>query len=231
MLDTNSIFLNLLRFDLWPKMLGDPRCDLGNVPCALEKKVYSSAFGWNVLKRSMRYISSNVSFETCVSLLIFCFDDLSIGVSGVLKSPTIIVLLSLFPFMFVSVYLGYWCASMLGKQVLSKCMGRQTADCPQWHLFSSVVQSCPTVCDPMNHSTPGLPIHHQLPESTQTHVHCVGGAIQPSHPLSSPSIPALNLSQHQGLFKWVSSLHQVAKTLEFQLQHQSLQWTPRTDLL
>ena len=97
--------------------------------------------------------------------------------------------------------------------------------------FSSVAQSCPTLRDPMNHSTPGLPVYHQLPEFIQTHVHWVGGAIQPPHPLSSPSPPALNLSQHQGLFKWVSSLHQVAKVLEFQLQHRSFQWTPRTDLL
>ena len=97
--------------------------------------------------------------------------------------------------------------------------------------FNSVTQSCPTLCDPMNCSTPGLPVHHQLLESTQTYVHWVGDAIQPSHPLSSPSPPALNLSQHQGLFKWVSSSHEVAKVLEFQLQHQSLQWTPRTDLL
>ena len=77
--------------------------------------------------------------------------------------------------------------------------------------FSSVAQSCPTLCNPMNCSTPGLPVHHQLPESTQTHVHQVGDAIPPSHPLSSPSPPALSLSQHQGLFKWVSSSHQVAK--------------------
>ena len=97
--------------------------------------------------------------------------------------------------------------------------------------FSSVTQSRPNLCYPMNHSTPGLRVHHQLPEFTQTHVHRVGDAIQPSHPLSSPSPPALNLSQHQGLFKWVSSLYQVAKVLEFQLQHQSFQWTPRTDLL
>ena len=75
----------------------------------------------------------------------------------------------------------------------------------------------------MNRSTPGLPVHHQLPEFTQTHVHWVSDVIQPSHPLSSPSPPALNLSQHQGLFKWVSSSHQVAKVLEFQLQHQSFQ--------
>ena len=71
----------------------------------------------------------------------------------------------------------------------------------------------------MNCSTPGLPVHHQLPEFTQTHVHWVSDAIQPSHPLSSPSPPAPNPSKHQGLFKWVSSLHQVAKGLEFQLQH------------
>ena len=97
--------------------------------------------------------------------------------------------------------------------------------------FSSVTQSYLTLCDPMNCSTPGFPVHHQLLESTQTHVHRVGDGIQPSHPLSSLSPPALNLSQNQGLFKWVSSLHQVAKVLEFQLQHQSFQWTPRTDLL
>ena len=97
--------------------------------------------------------------------------------------------------------------------------------------FSSVAQLCSTLCDPMNCSTPGLPVHHQLPEPTQTHVHWVGNAIQPSHPLSSPSPPALNLSQHQGLFKWVSSSHQVAKILEFQLQHQSFQWKLRTDFL
>ena len=73
-----------------------------------------------------------------------------------------------------------------------------------YHIqFSSVAQSCPTLCNPMNRSTPGLPVHHQLPEFSQTHVHWVGDAIQPSHPLSSPSPPALNLSQHQGLFKWV----------------------------
>ena len=77
----------------------------------------------------------------------------------------------------------------------------------------------------------GLPVHHQLPELTQTHVHQVGNAIQPSLPLSSPSPPAFNFFQDQGLFKWVSSLHQVAKVLEFQLQHQSFQWIIRTDFL
>ena len=98
-------------------------------------------------------------------------------------------------------------------------------------LKTSVVQSCPTLCDPTDCSTPGLPVNHQLPEFTQTPAHWVGDALQPSHPLSSPAPPAFNLSQHQGLFKWVSSSHQVAKGLEFQLQHQSFQWTFRTDFL
>ena len=97
--------------------------------------------------------------------------------------------------------------------------------------LSSVAQSCPTLCNPMDCSTPGLPVHHQLPEFTQTHVHWVADAIQQFHPLSSPSPPAFNLSQHQGLCQWVSSSHQVAKVLELQLQHQSFQWTPRTDVL
>ena len=97
--------------------------------------------------------------------------------------------------------------------------------------FSSVTQSCTTLCNPMNHSTPGFPVHHQLLEFTQTHVHRVSDAIQPSHPLLSPFPPAPNTSQHQGLFLWVSSSHEVAKVLEFQLQHQSFQWIPRTDLL
>ena len=79
----------------------------------------------------------------------------------------------------------------------------------------------------MNCSTPGLPVHHQLLEFTQTHVHRVGDAIQPSHPLLSPSPPAPNPSHHQGLFQWVNSSHEVAKVLEFQLQHQSFQWTSR----
>ena len=80
--------------------------------------------------------------------------------------------------------------------------------------FSSVTQLCPTLCDPMNRSTPGLPVHHHLPEFTQIHVHWVSDAIQPSHPQSSPSPPAPNPSQHQGLFQWVSSSHEVAKVLE-----------------
>ena len=97
--------------------------------------------------------------------------------------------------------------------------------------FSSVTQSFLTLCDPIDCSTAGLPVHHQLPEFTQTHVHWVSDAIQPFWPLLSPSPPALNLSQHQGLVKWVSSSHHVAKVLEFQLQHQAFQWTLKTDFL
>ena len=83
----------------------------------------------------------------------------------------------------------------------------------------------------MNHSTPDLPVYHKLPEFTQTHVHRVSDAIQPSHPWPSPSSPAPNPSRHQGLFQWVNPSHEVAKVLEFQLQNQSFQWTARTDLL
>ena len=99
--------------------------------------------------------------------------------------------------------------------------------------FSSVqsLSRVLTLCDPMNRSMPGLPVHHQLLEFTQTHVHRVGDAIQPFHPLSSPSPLARNPSQHQGLCQWVSSSHEVAKVLEFQLQHHSFQRTPRADLL
>ena len=97
--------------------------------------------------------------------------------------------------------------------------------CPILHFsfsiqFSSVTQSCLTLCDPMDYSMPGFPDHHQLPELAQTHVHQVGEAIKPSHPLCSPSPPAFNLSQHHGLFQWDRSSHQVAKVFEFQLQHQ-----------
>ena len=102
--------------------------------------------------------------------------------------------------------------------------------CHQSVQFSSVTWSCLTLCDPMNRSTPGLPVHHKLLEFTQTHAHRVSDAIQPSHPLSSPSPPAPNPSWHQGLFQWVNSSHEVAKVLELQLQRQPFQWTPRTDL-
>ena len=87
-------------------------------------------------------------------------------------------------------------------------------------VISSVAQSCSTLCDPISYSMPGLPVHHQLLELAQTHVHWVGDAIQPPHPPSPPSPPALNLSQHQSLFQWVNSSLQVARVLEFHLQHQ-----------
>ena len=98
-------------------------------------------------------------------------------------------------------------------------------------LFSSVGQFCLTLCDPMDCSTPGFLVLHQLLGSTQTHVHWVSDTIQPSHPLLLSSPPALTLSQYQGLFQWVGSSHQVAKVLQFQLQYQSFQWIFRTDFL
>ena len=109
-------------------------------------------------------------------------------------------------------YLLHWKNKMMPLYWMSRCTSQ----------FSSVAQLCPTLCDSME---------HQLLELAQTHVHRVGDAIQPSHPLLSPSPPIFNLSQHQGLFQWVGSLHHVAKVLEFQLQHQSFQWIFRTDFL
>jgi len=97
--------------------------------------------------------------------------------------------------------------------------------------FSSVPQSYLTLCEPMDGSVPDFPVHHQLLELAQTHVHWVGDAIQPSHSLSSPFPPTFNLSQHLSLFQWVSSLYQVAKVLEFQLQYQFFQWIFRNDFL
>ena len=97
--------------------------------------------------------------------------------------------------------------------------------------ISSVAQSCPTLCDHMDYNTPGFPPQHQLPKVAQTHVHQISDDIQPTDPRSSPSPPSFSLFQHQGLFKWVSSSHQVAKVLAFQLQHQSFQWIFRVDFL
>ena len=107
-----------------------------------------------------------------------------------------------------------------------------SSECVVLHFqFSSVTQLCPTLCDPIDCSTPGFPVYHQCLELAQTHIHWVSDTIQPPHPLSSPCPPAFNLSQHQGLFQWVSSSHQVAKVLEFHLQNQSFQWIFRTDFL
>ena len=96
---------------------------------------------------------------------------------------------------------------------------------------SSVAELCPTLCNPMDYNTPGFPVLHYFLEFSQTHVHQVSDAIQPSHPLSSPSPPPFNVSQHQGLFQWISSSHQVTKVLELQLQHQSFQRIFRVDFL
>ena len=112
--------------------------------------------------------------------------------------------LSLFPL----VYFHHWVQCLVGHRWWVYICSVQ---------FSSVTQSCPILCDPMNCSMPGLPVHHQLPEFTQTHIHRDSDAIQPSHPLLSPSPPAPNPSQHQSLFQWVSSSHEVAEVLEFQL--------------
>ena len=108
------------------------------------------------------------------------------------------------------------------------CICRQVLNHPI--QFSSVAQSCPTLCNPMDCSTPGFPVLHQLPKFVQTHVHWVCDAIQPSHTLSSPSPPAFNPSQSES-FPTVSFSHHVVKVLEFQLQHQSFQWIFRTDFL
>ena len=123
----------------------------------------------------------------------------------------------------------YGCESLTIKR--AEC--RRIDDFVLWCSvqFSSVTQPCLTLCNHVDGSTPGLLVHHQLPEFTQTRIHWVGNAIQPSHPLLSPSPPAFNLFQHQSLFKWVFSSHQVAKVLEFQLQHQSFQRIFRTVVL
>ena len=173
---------------------------LENVSCVLEIKVYSAAIGWNVVYKSIKSILSNVLLKASVSL--FSLAVLSMGSQRLRHN---------------------WVTEL-------NCSVHYVTDVLMSLQFSSVAESYLTLCDPMNCSTPGLPVQHQFPEPTQTHVHWVSHAIQPSHPLSSSS-PAFNLSQHQGLFQWINSLHQVAKGLEFQPQHQSFQWIFRTDFL
>ena len=131
---------------------------------------------------------------------------------------------------FLITYLSNLCLYMDSKE--QKCRYNETETDSWYRGQTSVVQWHSNVwlfVTPW--AAPGFPVHHQLPEFTQSDVHQVGDAIQPSHPLSSPSPPTFNLSHHQGLFKWVSSSHQVAKVLEFQLQYQSFQWIFRTDFL
>ena len=132
----------------------------------------------------------------------------------ILVKDTRVLILSFF-----QIYCKFEVIQKLGKLNYMNLKGKQN-----WKTyvstsvqFSSVSQLCPNLCNPMNCSMPGLPVHYQLPKFTQTHVHRVSDAIQPSHPLSSPSLPAPNPSQHQSLFQWVSSLQEVAKVLEFQL--------------
>ena len=123
-----------------------------------------------------------------------------------------------------------WLKWLSSSSSMEEKMENKTVLSSAQFQFSLVTQSCPTPCEPMDCSMPGFPVHHQLLETVQTHVHWVGDAIQPSQPLLSPS-PTFNLSEHQGLFQWISYLHQVAKVLEFQLQHQCFQWIFRTDFL
>ena len=152
------------------------------------------------------------------------------------KCPNLILLHVGIPFpqnnllkrlLFLHWYSRLLCHRLIDHRCVHLFLGSLLCSVDLWvHFYASTklflitissVQSCPTLCDPMNHSIPGLPVHHQLPEFTQTHVHRISDAIQPSHPLSSPSPPAPNPSQHQSLFQWVNSSHEVAKVLEFQL--------------
>ena len=157
-------------------------------------------------------ISSDVYHQKII-ILNFSFSFISIfAIKKIIASvPT-----SLFPF--------------LGRQFIISYMHNETQS--DYSIqFSSVTQSCPTLCDFMDCITPGFPVLHCLPEFAQTHVHWVNDAIQPSHPPLPSSPPAFSLSQHQGLFQWISSSHQVTEVLEFHLQHQSFQWIFRVDFL
>ena len=184
-----------------------------------------SIFAWNISLVSQIFLKRSLVFPILCFPLFLCTDhwrrlsNLSLLFFGTLHSDRYI-----FPFLLCLALLFF-------SQLFVK--PPQTTILPfhfpfswrwSWSLppissvqFSSVAQSCPTLCDPMNRSTPGLPVHPQLLKFTQTHVHRVGDAIQPSHLLSSPSPPAPNPSQHQSLFQWVNSSHEVAKVLEFQL--------------
>ena len=125
--------------------------------------------------------------------------------------------------------LGEWKNLLQKNDYIGQVKGQTSIDCVAGNVLSSITQLCLTLCDPMDCSTPGFPAHHELPELTQTHLHWVSDTIQPSHPLFSPAPPTFSISQHQGLFKWVTFSHQVAKILEF--HHQSFQWVFRTDFL
>ena len=173
-------------------------------------------FRWLTLLRSIKYHQKNIAFsfkifillDTLCELIALIHTSRAILNNSDDSTPFFLILTS------------------NGRFQLDSC-------CKTLFVISvnSVTQSCPTLCNPMDCSTPGFPVHHQLRELSWTHVHWVGGAIQPSYPLSSSSPLAFNLFQHQGLFQWVSSLHQEAKVLELHFQHQFFQWIFRTHFL
>ena len=151
---------------------------------------------WSVVSQRVRHDWSNLAQTHTFNIRGWKQDGLNYGFATLTLYVWVNYLISLNPLLFIV---------KMGLKMVESIV-----------QFSSVAPSCPIICSPMDCSTPGLPVHHQLLEFTQTHVHWVDDAIQPSHPLSSPSSPhTFNLSQY--LFKWVSSLHQVAKVLEFQL--------------
>ena len=147
------------------------------------------------------------------------------------KKIDFLISVSLTSLLYYFLSFACFCFILLFMVIMNNTALLWTVICTFLLQFRSVAQPCPTLCNPMDCSMPGLPVRHQLPELAETSVHLVGDAIQPSHPLASPSPPVFILSQHQGLSQWVSSSHQVATVLEFQLQHQSFQWIFRTDFL
>ena len=156
------------------------------------------------------FIIYNVTYEFALFLsFIFCIIDLVVSITLIL------------PYFLFALYSNMLYQELPLISQIFRCnsiKSNLTSLCRKNSVqFSSVAQSCLTLCDPMSRSMPGVPVHHQLPEFMQSHVHRGSDAIQPFHPLSSPSPPAPNPSQHQSLFQCVNSLHEVAKVLEFQL--------------
>ena len=142
------------------------------------------------------------------------------------KFPNITVETDFFPTVYSFLRKFCCCIAVYNVVLVSGVQQSESVIC-----YCSVAKSCPPLCDYMDCNTPGFPVIHHLLEFAQIHVHLFSDAIQPFHPLSPPSPPAFNLSQHQGFFQWVSSLHQIAKVLECQLENQSFQWIFRTDFL
>ena len=235
---------------LSPKDLPYPKIDQIHVFCIAGGFLTTEPFIWSKIYFLVTYI-----FEVGLALWSIMEQAYSLFLMTVLVSKQLsclsvihLLISSAFAFIHLSAYLFNEYLYFLdlrhstGRKILQwKIWVSYGIPQPEGTLFSvthakalsvsQFTQSCPTLGNPKDCSTPGFPVHHQLLELAQTHVHWVSDAIKPSHPLSSPSLPAFNLSQNWYLFQWVSSSHQVAKVLEFQLQHQSFQWTPRTDLL